>query len=322
MSPSRFCLLGALLLSSACATSDDATPPGPSPVPVAIDPAGSYVVRSTFALPEPPASTAPVLAELHAATDGPDDPSRYLIDLVVARLPEGNVKIAAQALTPYVASYVNVHLAAVAPHFLDGIRDLTAGLERVAQRFGTMEAIAIDGEGHVRRTIEGARFEAVEVLFAPIGLPDITVDTQIVLARDRLTVADHTLPLPYARMLRLGFDRAAIPKVVPACSDLACALRSLVDCPALGALISERVGLGSPNLYAQACAIGLTATASAIYDRLPAFDSEPLELRTMGTARAADTDRDGPMDAIEAGTWKGTLAGMPLGGASFTGVAR
>ena len=311
-----------LVLAAACTTPDSDPPIGPDPMPIPIDATGQFVVRSTFALPGPPTIAAPVLAELHAATDGPDDPSRYLIEMVVARLPEGNVKTAAQALTPYVAAYVNVHIASVAPHFLDGIRELTAGLDAISQRFGTLETVALDGDGHMHRTIEGVRFEAIDVGFAPIGLPDITVDTQVMLEGDRLAVADHVLPLPYARVLRLGLDRAAIPRVVPQCADLACALRELVDCPQLGELIAERIGLGSPGLYAQACSIGLTATASAIYDRLPAFDGAPLALQTTGTARAADHDHDGPMDAIEAGTWTGTLDGRPLGSASFAGVAR
>jgi hypothetical protein len=321
MSLLRLCSLS-FVIAAACTTPDSAPPSGPDPMPVPIDPAGDFLVHSTLSLPGPPASTAPVLAELHAATDGPDDPSRYLIELVVARLPAGNIKTAAQALTPYVAAYVNGRLATVAPRFLDGIRELTAGLERIAQRFGTLETVTIDEDGRMERTLEGFRFEAIEVAFDAIGLPDITVDTQVVLDGDRLAVANHVVPLPYARMLRLGLDRAAIPRVVPQCSDLACALRELVDCPQLGELIAERIGLGSPGLYAQACSIGLTASASAIYDRLPAFDSAPLHLQTTGTARAADHDRDGPMDAIEAGTWTGMLDGRPLGSASFAGVAR
>src|SRR5262245_59391043 len=72
-----------------------------------LDPAGRYVLRSAYALPAPPPSAAAALDELVARLD---DPSRYLVDLVIARMPDGDAKRIAQTLAPYVAAYVDASI--------------------------------------------------------------------------------------------------------------------------------------------------------------------------------------------------------------------
>ncbi|HEX5058137.1 MAG TPA: hypothetical protein VFV99_02200 [Kofleriaceae bacterium] len=322
---------------SACA---DATPaPAPdSAVPVPIDPTGRYAVTSSFALSSPPAAAADVLGELLAATDGPDDPSRYLIDLMIERLPPGTTKAYAAALAPYVAAYVNQRLAMVAPHFVDGARALSTGLARIATRFGTTETfdIASDGprvegddyvaESHtLTRTITGVRFDlhggrdVADVRFAPLGLPDITTGSVAMIDGDRLTIVLHATSLPYTRMLRLGIDFAVIPDVVPAAHDLAQALAVLVDCDQLGAAVAEYMGIGSTSFYATACTLGLTALASRIYARIDAIDAASLSLEVAGDAVAVDKTGDGPMDAFMHGTWTGSFASMAVT-SSFEGT--
>src|SRR5690242_21246561 len=48
--------------------------------PVPIDPTGPFAVTSSYTLAATPPVAADVLGELVAATDGPDDPSRFLIE--------------------------------------------------------------------------------------------------------------------------------------------------------------------------------------------------------------------------------------------------
>lgn len=325
------------LLASACS---DATP-APAPdgaVAVPIDPTGRYAVTSSVSLASAPSAAADLLGELIAATDGPDDPSRYLIDLMIERLPLGTTKSYAAALAPYIAAYVNQRLAMVAPNFVDGARALSTGLARIATRFGTSETfdIASDGprvegddyvaESHtVVRTITGVRFDlhagrdVADVRFAPLGLPDITAHTVAMIDDDRLTIVRHATALPYTRMLRLGLDFAVIPDVVPAAHDLAQALASLVDCDQLGVEVADYVGLGSASFYATACTLGLTALASRIYERIDAIDAASVPLEVSGEAIAVDKTGDGPMDAIASGTWTGSFAGMSVT-SSFEGT--
>jgi hypothetical protein len=343
-------IVAAIAATTACSDEPVASAPDATPS-VPIDPTGHYQVTSTFSLASPPPAATDVLAELTAMSDGVDDPSRYLIDLMIDRLPTGTAKTYASAIAPYIAAYVNQRVAQIAPKFVDGTRALSTGLSRIAQRFGTMEVfdIASDGprvegddyvaEGKwLSRTIIGVRFDlhagrdVADVRFAPNGLPDIATKSVVMLdgtalggaamhAADALSIAKHTARLPYTRMLRLGFDFAVIPDVVPSAHDLSAALVELVDCSQLGAAVSECVGLGSPSFYATACSAGLSALATKLYARLDAIDPRALPLELAGEARAVDTNGDGPMDVISAGAWTGTFAGVPATG-SFDGAAR
>jgi len=330
-------LLSICFATCAClvACADEApTDPIDPPHEVPIDPSGHFAATSSFALAAPPAVAADVLAELIAATDGPDDPSRYLIDLVIAKLPEGPTRTYAAALAPYVAAYLNQRIATVAPHFVDGARALSVGLARIAQRFGTTEtfdlvadaafdgaasAIPSDGRvGSLRRTIIGFRFDlhagrdVADVRFAPLGLADLSAKTRMTIDGNTLTFDRHSVALPYTKLLRLGFDFAVVPDVVPGAHDLAQALDELVDCTALGAAVSEWMELGSPTFYATACNLGLSALATRIYDRIDAIDPSSLPLAVGGTAWAVDETGDGPMDAITLGAWTGSFAGIAV----------
>lgn len=311
-----------IVLFTACAGSDDepSIDAGVSPVP--IDPAGRFAVRSSIALAAPPPAVTTVLAELESATDGPDDPSRYLIELVIDRLPEGRIKDFAAELGPFVAAYVNARIATAAPRFVPGVRALVDGLNGVARRISTIERIEIEARGRAYRTIEGLRFDAVEVYFADVGESEVTVATNAIIASEGLVIAAHTAGIAYGPVVRLGLDRAVVPAVVPGARDLAMALHGLVDCERLGALIAEALGLGPAGLYANACTVGLTMTAARIYAQLPALDAMPIALEVAGAARALDRDDDGTMDGFTDGRWIGTFGDVALGASSFEGTGR
>jgi hypothetical protein len=288
-------------------------------------PDGTFAVTTRFDLASPiPGPAAAIVGDLIAMTDGPDDPSRYIIDRIVASLPDGTAKTAAHALAPFVAAYVNTKLTAVAPHFVAGIRAISDGLDRVARHFTTVETVRISRDG-ATRVIGGITFE--------VGMKSVTVGwssdpgTSLQVTLDKaghLAFDEHVLALGYGRMLRVGLETAVIPSVDPAATDLSRALRDLVDCAQLGKLVSEKVGLGSPTLYEAACATGMTAAASDFYARLATIDRSPLELHMTGVAHAIDLDGNGTMDAFDNGGWKGTVgygsAQTSLGPTLFTGT--
>lgn len=319
----RLAFLSLVLLSLvACSDSDDELAPDAPVAPVPIDPAGSFAVRSSISLAAPPSAMTEVLGELTAATDGPDDPSRYLIDLVIDRLPEGQIKTFATSLAPYVAAYVTLRIASAAPRFSPGVRVLVDGLARTAQRIATIERIEIDRAGRMERTIEGLRFDTVDVYLADVGLPDVTGSANVHVAGEGIVIGAHSAAIAYGELVRLGFDRAVVPSVVAGARDLSGALQGLVDCAKLGELIAEAIGIGSPSLYGGACTIGLTTAAAKIYAQLPALDARPLTLTVAGTARAIDHEGDGTMDAFEDGRWIGTFDGVTVGAAIFDGMGR
>ena len=303
-----------------------AAPDAALPSTIPISPEGRFVVASELGIPIPPAA-GPVLATLAAATDGPDDPTRYLVDRMIASLPDGATRTIATQVAPYVAAYLNARLADIAPGFVAGLDAIAGGLSRIASHLGTVETLQLDATGVGVRTITGVRFElgaaAITVRFADCGLADIAVGVHVALDTwGQLTIADHSHALPYGALLRLGLDRAIAPSVAPAATDLASALAALVDCDRLGALVADRVGVGVPALYRAACRAGMIAIAGDLDDQLAAIDGSPVGLEVTGVATGVDLDGDGTMDAVRTGTWSGALyatgAREPILAASFT----
>src|SRR6185436_12991771 len=156
----------------------DAAPPSTVPT----SPVGVFAVTSTLDF-HVPGAAAPALQALLAATDGPDDPARFVVDRLVALLPDGSVKTIADAAAPLVAAYINARLGELAPHL------------------GTVETLRIDRGGTGIRTITGVRFEvgnAVTVVpLASAGLTDLAAGVRVTLdATGRVAISEHEHALP------------------------------------------------------------------------------------------------------------------------------
>lgn len=315
--------------------------PGAEPAPdaprstVPVSAAGELAVTSAVSLQVPP-EAAPIVGMLAAATDGPDDPARFLVDCMVATLPDGPVKSVATRAAPLVAAYLNATLDDIAPHFVAGVDAIGAGLSRIATQLGTIETWRIAADGSAVRTITAARFELgappagvgatpVTVSLAESGLPNIAVEVRVSLdSAGRVAIGEHGVAMPYGALLRLGLDRAVVPSVVPMARDLATALDALVDCDRLGAAIADQIGIGSSSLYRAACRAGMTAIASEIDDHIAAIDERAFRIDLSGAAQGVDVDGDGSLDELRSGAWAGSLsvdsARQPITASRFTGT--
>ena len=325
---SRFCSCSylALAFAAACGANADtapdaARPPPPPPSIIPSSAAGSFALTSELALAIPD-EAVPLLATLTAATDGPDDPTRYLVDHMIATLPDGAMKRIAVGAAPYVAAYLSARLADVAPRLAPGIALLAGGLSRIATHLGTTETLRIDNAGNAVHTITGVRFAAgptpVVVRFADTGLTEVAVPTHATLdAAGHVSIASHSHALPYGALLRIGLDRAVVPSVEPTAQDLPAALAALVDCDAIGTLVAERIGIGAPTLYRTACQTALTALASELDARIAAIGD--LSLTVAGGADAIDLDGDGTIDELHNGGWTAAGGVTAFRAGSFTG---
>jgi hypothetical protein len=314
---------------AACGDAAPNTLPDAAPVSTVPEgPAGVFAVTSTLDFVAPPTAAA-IIAELAAATDGADDPARYLLDRMVAALPEGPVQTIARDAAPYLAAYLRDRLEAIAPRLVPGIEAIAGRLSRIAGHVATVETLQIDDRGGAVRTITGVRFEigATPIIarLGDAGLPDLAMGLHATLDdAGHLTLGEHAHRWPYGAVLRLGLDRAVIASVVPTASDLSDALTTLVDCPRLGALVAEALGTGSAAPYRVACRAGMIAIASEIYAEIAAIDDAVLDLEVAGAATGLDLDGDGTMDELRTGSWSGTLSQasvlVPIEAASFAGV--
>lgn len=295
----------------ACASADVAPAPDAAPKPVT--PVGEFDVRTSYVLAAPPPDGDAVLAQLAAATDGPDDPARFLVDKLVARLPPGDMQEVGARLAPYLAAYLETKIDAFAPRLASSLRDMDTRLEEFSRHIETVEELSIAHDGTATRVVNTLRFGSVAVDFGQID----PVVTNVTLSGDQLTIGTHALRMPYGSVLRAGFDHAVLPVVVPGAYDLGDALAKLVDCDRLGALVSIWMGIGTPELYAHTCEASLTIVAADVYAKVRALDDEPFVIEVTGVARGVDVNGDGVMDRVEEGRWVGAF-----GTAIFAGARR
>ncbi len=304
----RNIIIASLLVSLvACSSDPEPSPPDAAPPITTIprDPAGGFVVSTTLDV-SPPAPAALVIAALDRAAS---QPSKFILERMIATLPDGATKSVATVALPFVAPYLDVRLAEFAPRFVPGVRALATGFARIAGHAELLEVWKIDASGAAIRTIAGVRFDvgAAPVLaFADMGVQDVTAATKVELdAAGKLTFAHHAIAVRYGAMIRAGLDRAVVPTADPTAHDVAQALAALVDCTRLGQLAADKVGLGSPLVYRSACVAAMVAVAAELDDHVLEIDIAPMLLALTGTAIGVDVDHDGTMNAIKAGHWTG-----------------
>ena len=293
----------------ACSSADEPAPP-PDAAPVTTvpeNPAGDFAVITRLELEPSPAAQKVIVALDRAASD----PSRFILDKMVATLPDGTTKTVVRAAVPFVAAYLDTKLATIAPKFVPGVRAIATGFARIASHVELLEGWRIDAAGYAVRSIGGVRFDVgppAVMELATYGLPDITATPRVSLDETgRLAVPSHSVTLRYGAIVRAGLDLAVVPSAEPGSHDVASALSALVDCAGLGQLVADKVGFGSPLLYRGACITAMVAAADELHAHVVAIDATPLVLELAGAAIGVDGDHDGTMDVIKNGRWNGTV---------------
>lgn len=293
---------------------DPNNPNNPDDPPVPLTAEGRFNVTSEFDLAtNMPGTAGTVVNYFIAATDDPDDPTKFLVDELIKALPDGSVKNFAQSNAGFVTGYLNDRLLEVAPTFVNKVIDVGNAFGDVTKHFGTLETLEIDAAGHATKTITGMHFEIDQVpMDLPLtdyGLQNIKVENVTVMLEQtgKLTILEHKVPVSYGAFLKVALDKAVIPMIDPAAQNLGDILKKAVNCQKVGQYVYDALDFGSASTYQSACTAGLTAASAALYAKLAQMDSSALELGITGVARAVDKNRDGKMDEIQTGTWTGNL---------------
>jgi hypothetical protein len=299
---------------------DSATLVAEPPAPDAPLPATStvYAMDSQLDLgSDLPGSVGQAVSELISATDDPDDPTRYIVDRIIANMADGTLKNIALAAEPFVTAYVNQRLVASEPQLLARLVALGRGLGDAAHQLGTMDTLVVDPDGTATHSIIGVRVtldgDVRELGFADHDLAPVEAPVTLTHSTGHVSLGRHTLALSLGKTLRLVLDGAIVPHVDPGAVDLLGVLTNAVDCAGFGDAMESSLGFGSKDAFAAACRDALSDVARTIYAELDDADAQPLELDLAGDARAVDTNGDGRVDAIEDGLWSGTVsyAGVP-----------
>src|SRR5687767_5713144 len=120
--------LGASVAGCATSDTDDddgngGTGSGSGSQTVPLSAEGKYSVISQFDIATNiPGDAGQVISAIIDATDSPDDPTHWILDQLVAELPEGSFKNNVKGAIPFVAGYLNDRLLEVAPDFVVTLR--------------------------------------------------------------------------------------------------------------------------------------------------------------------------------------------------------
>jgi hypothetical protein len=288
------------------------TPPEPQ-----MDAQGTYRVNSTFDIAtNMPGTAGNVLNGIIDATDSPDDPMSWLLDQMLAQMADGTLKDILVGAKPFVAGYLNDRLHDLAPDLVDTLLDVGGRMEDMTKHFGLnekLEVSSVDQTYIARVTADGVRFTvngtATDLDFISNNIDNV-VANDIFITYDkgasRLGIGEHTLPLPYGKLVRLGLDTVIVPAIDPTAHNLGELLAHLVNCNAVGSSISSSLGFGSASFWAAACVSGVNAGANVLYDQI-ADQNSKLSLKLVGSSRAADTNADYKLDKLLFGNWTGTM---------------
>lgn len=313
-------------------------PTNPDGTPKQLDASGKYQMRSTFDLAtNAPGKVGEVTRAIIDMTDSPEDPTLWVLDQLIAKMPSGTFKNALNTAKPFIAGYLNDRVLEFAPDFVSTFVQVGQDFGQIAKNFSLNETLDVsktaDGYSAVHSAI-GVHFKIDNIEsdhnFANFQIPNIVVNNVGVTLEPsgNLGIADHKMPLTFGKVLRVGLDGAIIPMIEPTASNLGQLLQKKVDCARVGILVRDAIASvigygGSASTYQTACNQGLAAGAQALYSKIDSIDSTALEFQLTGAARVLDKNGDKLADSIQTGTWTGNLsyAGTPapLAGATFFG---
>jgi hypothetical protein len=302
--------------------------------------AGNYAMTSTYDVSTNiPGTVGTIINDFIDATNGPNEPTQWLLQLLVNQLPSGTVQTIANDALPFVSGYLNDQLLNWAPTFVTDIITVGNDFGDITKKFGVNETYAIttaSGGYTAVDTATGVHFTigtvAEDFAFTDYNATNVVVNGVPVQmdATGKLTIGEHQLPLPYGKILNIALDAAIIPLVDPNATDLASLFADEIDCNSVGTYIEQAIDndlgidLGS-SVFVTACTDGLKAGANLITSQLNNISATALnfDLAT-GIAKGVDTNGDGSIDQFNAGAWTGTLtysgaASAPLATATFTG---
>ena len=298
-----------------------------------LDVSGKYQIQSQFDIASNmPGKVGAVVNTFIDMTDEPEDPTKWVVDQIIAKMPSGTLKNLLQGAEPFVVGYLNDRLLDIAPDFVSTAVQVGNDFGDMAKHFGVNETYDIvkSGNGYMAvDTAIGAHFKLdnleQDVNFSDYQVADIVVNNVGVQMDTigKLTIAEHKLPLSYGKVLRIGLDAVIIPAIDPTASNLGDLLAHKVDCQKVGQAIADAIGFGGASTFTSACNGGLQAGAQLVYSKINDIDGSALEFGLTGVAKGVDTNHDSKVDRIQTGAWSGTLSyagtAAPLSTATFIG---
>jgi hypothetical protein len=289
-----------------------------SVTPRALDVAGTFRIDSTFRLPQGlPPGEADALMTFVEMTNDPQDPATWVLDQVLGQLEDpfdSVVSVAPSGLA--LDQQLNAFLLENAPDSVTKIRELGDGLDQVIKTLNLVSQLDVGGNDIDQGSLVGRHRLTGAVFTVDGAIHEYTADqmalgamTEVSLGVSRpstrqLALSQHTLHVPYGRMLVHALDNVVVPSVDPTAGSTAVVLAKAFDCEALGGKIAEEVGFGASTVYENACVAGLDLAMGQLEQELLQIEAD---LTIMGTADLIDGNDDHRVEKLNGGQWEGNL---------------
>jgi hypothetical protein len=281
-----------------------------------MDVTGSYALSSRFdVVSGMPGKVGEVVNTFIDMTDGPYDPASFVLDKLGDQIG-GVGRSAINALRPGLDALVNEVILSNAPDIIQRLLEVGDALGQASRKLGIESTLVVSRNGAAWKSNHliaayGFQIDGQAYTYAPgeIGAePTEVKDLAITLAGDKMTIAEHTMPLRYGALLGAALEDIIIPEVDPFASSIAELLLNAVNCNQIGAEIAFRLGFGSPSFYAGACVLGINAAGNAAMNKLRSIDdSSPVSFIMTGNAKVRDSNGDLKADEVVNGKWTGNI---------------
>jgi hypothetical protein len=264
-------------------------------------------------------------------TSACQDPGMWLMGIIIDQVSDSTLKSILQAGEGLAAGYIDQEIQNYAPSFVDTIQQVGADIGDVGQKFGVDETYVVTANGQEYSAVDTATGfnlniggQAYDLQFSDYQVANIVVNGVglSVSQSDAVTIAQHTLPISYGKVLQLSLDNVIIPLVDPNAANLGDLLNDLIDCNGIGNELANDLGFFDASTYADACTAGLTYGANYAYGLVSKIDASALSFEETGTAHA--TVSGSTVSGLTLGKWSGNLSysgtPAPLATATFTGT--
>ena len=215
----------------------------------------------------------------------PTIPTHWILDQIIAQMPNGTLKNLATGAKPFVAGYLNDRLLDIAPDFVDhdhpgrqrlrrAWRSTSASTRRStsrrpAQRLHLGRSPPIGVHFNINDTQTDLAFADYPI--ANIVANNVGVDAR----RDRQARRSPSTScrVSYGKVLRVGLDAVIIPAIDPNATNLQELLADQVNCAAVGQAINDALASqfgygGGAGTWTSACTAGLNYGAQTIYNKI------------------------------------------------------
>jgi hypothetical protein len=272
---------------------------------------------------------ASVLNMLEEVSDNPDDPGKFIVDLIIDELAGDTSNLALVTVVQFakVLLYyeVNELLASSAGPFVAAMKQVTADLSTIARRFSVTSAMTfaspqtIDqnlvADHRLKSIAWNLRGKRVEYSFLQLGMADPVVSGVALspgpLADGNVLVSEQTFSLKYGSFLLVGLNNLIIPNINSKANDLTSLISSYLDCKSVAETLVDSTGVGGEVLWEATCVAAIAGFAGSVEQALIAMDDDdPSQLKIKGQARLLPLSSGGTtpwVGEIDRGLWSGTL---------------